>query len=371
MKVNLNQCNYSQANAVGSALKVPFFGLVRNIAIAATRKEWEATAKVVCRLALHCFIALIFIVPAVLALAVGRVITAFSASKLNHEKLSLAPPAMVVPQETAEEAAVDLNELSVKYKALGLDDLGKETSLERLCKWINFQNEGIYSDDPKKREMFCKEVSVFLRGIVNKMNTGEISKDKQRDILLELAEASKRCYPTWLTMAAKLYNEVNGRAETPEVKILRMVQDYKETLILEFAQNDVSDGQWHILNFVRNILGFDLGLNTSLNKFDPYAGDSDPVFGKALTKFLFLQRYENVDRLVTSIQANMNLQPYDMSIFEFLVKKLEENGFEALVDKKNGINIPADYIGAHFYDEEFKITGKGVNFMLKAMEILK
>jgi hypothetical protein len=120
-----------------------------------------------------------------------------------------------------------------------------------------------------------------------------------------------------------------------------LIQEYKESIILEFCQTE-ADAQWHTLNFVRNILGRELGLNTMLNAHDPYAGNQDAVFGKSLTKWLFLQRYENVNRLVSGIQSTINAQPYDVSYYDHLVKVVTDEGIEN----------PGEYVADQLYTED-------------------
>lgn len=366
MDVNLNNYGYSYANAIGSALKQPLFKLASNIAIASIGKPWEKQTSQITKVALHCLVAGVFIIPAGLAWLIGKSITHFSKTQLNHEGLFLAPPQIQVPKELESDQRIDISILSNKFNQLNFVDkrfssqTSKQDSLRRLCDWIATENTNLYRDDPAKRKLFCKQLSIFLKGIIKKIESGEISKDKEGDILMELAEASTRCYPTWLEVSAKLYAEVHGQAETVEVKLLRFIQEYKESITLEFCQKEV-DAQWHALNYVRNILGHELGLNTALNTHDPYAMQNDPVFGKNLTKWLFLQRYENINRLISSIQTIINSQNYDVSYYDFLVNAV----------KQQKIKNVEDYVADHFYNENYKLNELGVNLMLRSIGIVK
>ncbi|MBX9744512.1 MAG: DUF1548 domain-containing protein, partial [Chlamydiales bacterium] len=251
------------------------------------------------------------------------------------------------------------NQLNLSNKRSS-SQTSKKDCLQRLCEWTATENVNLYPDDPGKRKLFCKQLTIFLRGIIKKIESGDVSKDKERDILMELAEASTRCYPTWLEVSAKLFAEVNGQVETVEVKLLRFIQEYKESIILEFCQKEV-DAQWHALNYVRNILGDELGLNTTLNAHDPYAAHDDAIFGKGLTKWLFLQRYENVNRLISSVQVMINSQNYDPSYHEFLLNTVRQQGIES----------PEDYVANHFYSEDYKLNEAGANLMLRSIGIVK
>jgi hypothetical protein len=366
MSLNLNNYSYSYANAIGNTLKQPLFKLVSNIAIASSGKPWESEACRIAKVAFHCLVATLFVIPVGLAWLVGKSIVYFSTTQIDHEGLFLAPPHIEIPQEIESDQLIDIRMLSDRFNQLNLPNersssqTSKQTSLRRLCDWTATENTNLYPDDPEKRKLFCKQLNIFLRDIIKKIESGEVSKDKERDILMELAEASTRCYPTWLEVSAKLFAEVNGQAETVEVKLLRFLQEYKESIILEFCQKEV-DAQWHALNYVRNLLGEELGLNTTLNSLDPYAAQNDATFGKCLTKWLFLQRYENVNRLISSIQIMINSRDYDRSYHDFLLNTV----------KQEGIQAPEDYVASHFYSEDYKLNEAGVNLMLRSIGIVK
>jgi hypothetical protein len=366
VNVNLNNYSYSYANTIGSSLKQPLFKLVCNIAIASSGKPWESQAWRITKVAFHCLVAAIFVIPAGLAWLVGKSITYFSKTQIDYEGLFLAPPQIQIPEELESDQLIDIRLLSDKFNQLNLPNersssqTSKQDSLRRLCDLTATENANLYPDDPGTRELFCKQLTIFLRGIIKKIESGEVSKDKQRDILMELAEASTRCYPTWFEVSARLFAEVNGQAETVEVKLLGFLQEYKESVILEFCQKEVGT-QWHALNYVRNILGKELGLNTTLNAHDFYAAQNDATFGKGLTKWLFLQRYENVNRLISSVQIMINSQNYDPSYHDFLVNTVKEQG----------IQDPEEYVASHFYSKDFKLNEAGANLMLRCIGIVK
>lgn len=366
MNVNLNNYSYSYANVIGSSLKQPLFKLVSNIAIASSGKPRESQARRIANVAFHCLVAAIFVIPAGLAWLVGKSIAYFSKTQIDHEGLYLAPPQIPIPQELESDQLIDIMVLSDKFNQLNLPDdrsssqTSKQQCLHRLCEWTATKNVNLYFDDAGRRNLFYKELTIFLRGIIKKIESPEVTKDKEKEILMELAEASTRCFPTWLEVSARLFAEVNGQAETVEVKLLRFLQEYKEAVILEFCQKE-GDYQWHALNYVRTILGLELGLNTTLNDHDPYAAQNDATFGKGLTKWLFLQRYENVNRLISSVQIMINSQNYDRSYHDFLL----------LTVKQQGIQTPEDYVASHFYSEDYKLNEAGANLMLRSIGILK
>lgn len=364
MSVNINNCNYSYANAIGSSLKQPLFKLVSYIARTSDSTPEESQAQRIAKVAFHCLVVAILIIPLGSAWLVGKSISYFSKTQINLERLSLAPPELKVPQEIESDQAINIMTLSEKYNQLNLsyktpsDKNLKQQALYQLCCETvnNINNTNQFRTDL----LFYKQLSIYLKGIIKKIDSGKISDDKVKSILMELAEASTRCRPTWLETSAKLFAEVNDEVETAEVKLLRFVQEYKETITLEYFQQEVNV-QWHSLNYVRNILGKELGLNTTLNVLDPYASIGVTIFPEGLIKWLFLQRYENVNRLISSVQTMINKNKYDVSYYDFLLNAV----------KKKDIANPVAYVEQHFYSEDFKLTEAGVNFMLKCIGIIK
>lgn len=325
-------------------------------------KPYENRALAIAKFVVQIFITALLIIPASIVWLAGKGVTYFSATRVSEEGLSIAPPLITFPVETAQDKSLNINLLSQKFNQAfpGYNYSSKRSSFERFCRWVANKDLNIFPGNRQKRTLFCDQMGFLLRGIIKKINSGEVSTDKERGVLIELAEASSVCYPTWLEVTTKLFKKLNGQEETVEVKLLRMIQEYKETIILEFAQNDLN-GQWHALNYVRNILGFELGLNTQSNAFDPYAGNNvDSVFGKGLTKWIFMQRYENANRLITSIHTMINFQPYDSSYHTFLVGAV----------KQQKIQNPEDYVAENFYTDDYKIKETAVNLMLRCIGVL-
>lgn len=364
MSINTEIYNYSYSAYIGSSLRAPLFQLATNILVAAASKPWESTALKVIKIGFHAIVALIFVIPAAVAWCIGKAFTALSSTVLDHDGLCLAPP----PIEIAEAPPnTQISTLYDRFVALQIDrkevrggTTSKRDCLRRLCQWVSQKHTDIYPDDLRKRNLFCTQVSRALKGIVAKIESGEVSADKERDLLTELAEAATRCYPTWLEVAEKLYAEVHNGSETVQVKLLRCIQECKETAILEFAQND-ADAHWHALNYVRNILGQELGLGNR-NSLDPYAGHDDPVFSKNITKWLFLERYDNTNHLVSSVQTMIHSRKYDACYHDFLVQ----------IAKERDVPNPEDFVGETFFEgDDCKITFAGVNLMLRSMGVLR
>lgn len=358
-----NNLNYSRAQSIGCGLKKPLFKLLSHVAIAAAGSN-SIVVRVI-KVTTHAFLAILLIIPASGAFLLGKAITHFSKTKINLQNIHLAAPPIEIPEEDPANGAIDLGVLVQKYERLPrvnrLMENGGSKSwwLNRLCLHVSLQDPQIFPDNPNKRREFCQTISLFLKAIIRKMNDGEIPEDRQREILLELTEASTRCYPTWLEVSAKLFAEVNGTAETVPVKLLREIQSYKETLILNYGQNSIG-ADWHVLSYMRNILGEEFGLDTSLNQLDPYGAGHAPSFGKSFCKWILLLLYGNSNHLISRIRDTINSQDFDPSYHDFLKEILRNEGNEN----------PDDYVTENFFDEDYKITFAGASCMLKSMGIL-
>lgn len=359
MSIRLSNYDYSYANMLGSNFKLPLYKIISTTALtfASDSPNKSKTCRIA-KIATTCFTAILLILPASFAWLIGKSISHLSSSQVNHDRLSLAPPPIAIPQEGENAHSINLNILSQKYNKLFQNE---DNNLAILCDWTTNESCSIYRDNIAKRELFCKELSMFLRHLIKKMESGQLAPDKEKTILLELGKASTKCYPTWLEVAKKLFLEVNGQAETAEIKILRLIQEYKEASTLEFCQSQV-DVQWHALSYVRNLLGKELGLDTTSSKLDPHGEGKSITFGKGLTKWIFLQKYENANRLVSAVQNMINMREFDQAYHAFLVEKVKARG----MDHKSA----ATYVTENFFDD-IEINFRGVNFILKEIGILK
>lgn len=71
-------------------------------------------------------------------------------------------------------------------------------------------------------------MSICLTSILKKIESNEITSDKKNDILIELANASTRCYPTWLEVAVKIYADINDQAEDVPNDYLKTIDENPE-----------------------------------------------------------------------------------------------------------------------------------------------
>lgn len=347
----VSKCTYNHLEAVGSFLRKPQFNLGVNI-LKLTTTPQSLKIRDIGLIVLTPIV----IIPTSILWAAGKTITCLSRTSLNEKNLHLAPAPFAIP-DTDELKDVDIMKLYTRFKELFPFDKNKGALLD-LCEKI--KDNDLYRTNPQP---FYPTLNAYLRGIQKQIELGEVSLDKQRDILMELAEASSRCEPTWLEVAGKLYREIKGKQDSLDGKILDLVQTYKEDLIIDFCQNTLKNEHWHGLNVIRNILGDELGLNKELNVSDPYADVEMSGLKKAIAKGIFLHKYRNVNNLISRVQSDFNKEPYNQLYFDRLVE----------IAKELGIKDPSEFVQEQCFDEEneYKITRLGMTILLRGLGIIK
>ena len=110
---------------------------------------------------------------------------------------------------------------------------------------------------------------IFLKGILDKIKSDDVTDQEKEQCLIELGEAGQVCQVTGLNVAKKWYGKLHGQEETAEMKILRIIQEYKEQIILQFVQVELKK-EWHALNYVRRLIGREIGLTDSTHEHDQF-----------------------------------------------------------------------------------------------------
>lgn len=369
MAINLDNYTYSYATNIGCLLKQPLYTLVSNREAANVDTSHREISEVIVHIAkivfyeISCFI---LYVPAAICWFIGKKICLLSNTKISRAGLPLSPPPLEVLAPTTGRH-VDISYLSTRYNQLCpppavVDPLGttsKQECLRRMCEKIINSDPNIYFDNSGKRELFLAELSQYLKGITLKIEQKEITPEKEKELLEELAEASTHCYPTWLEVSKKLYAEAAGKSETASIKLLRHVQEYKEDIILHFFQNRANT-QWHAINVIRKILGEELGLDLTHKGLDPYAHIYSRI-DTDVAKWLFKAQYKDTNRLIESIKTKIAFLPYDPCYLDFLVS----------IVKEFGVSDPEDYAETHFFGDDYQLNELGVNLMLKSIGVLE
>lgn len=303
----------SCGNSVAYHLSMPLFKITSNLALPLTKLATpylQDRCKQICLAILGVFVMLLAVIPATILWFASKAINLMTPVRVNLENLNIAPKNVLTP---LVDDNIDISRLLVHYKEQGVEipDRTKTkedgyAGLKRLCDSIKEQSSFLLRDSGfYERDEWCQKISSFLRAIIAKLDDETTSDDDKKRYIKRIAAASLVCYPTWMQEAARVYKDFVLERSDPKEILLHEVQNYKEDLIQEYGQQD-ADLQWHTLNFMRNILGDELGLDKKAAEGDIYAGDDDPIFGKRLSKWIFLQRFKNADRLIRAIHTRLH-----------------------------------------------------------------
>jgi ribosomal protein S13 len=364
--MDINQYGYSYADIIGRALSAPIDNIFIQIKNFREGQGLLSRIHLVC----YCIIAAIIFVPCGTSWLVGRVFSHYAISKVDPDALILIPIKIDINPNLGNMNNVDISYLK---KCLKFTDKKKclADGVNKIIKKKNI-NENFYV-----HRLVHEQFEFFIKAIVKKMTMGEVSNDQKGIIVKELAEATEFCVATWVEVAGKIYFELYGNAESPETKILRLVQYYKEALILHILQVDLNR-HWHTLNKARQILGKELGLDQTLEKFDNYAQDpnySASQLSRYEISFIrneFYRQYSDVNRLVEAIQTKINMGNSN-DIYQGYSKLLEK------IVRNHGVkNEPsykgdrvANFVTENCFSDSSKIKPEAVNLMLRHIGLIK
>lgn len=391
--ISLRDYEYSYATAVGMALKNTADRFEKWV-VQRPKGPTGNLIKAIIEVALKIFARITIRLPLKCLGYLGKALCPLEKTKIDPKGLPLAPPAIILPSNIKLDVGNRIDALYTRFdklfphtkkkitppvgwwnwlwgKAGSVDEIThagryfQKLSFKRMFNQLISHDPSIFPKHPSSRREFCGQTSMFLKGILNKIESGELTEEREKVILNELALGSKACYPTWLQVSSKIYTELYGKQETAAIKLLRMVQEYKEDLILEFTQKQYK-AQWHMLSLLRETQGKELGLNMHVNK-DAYSGSTH--YSQESIEHLkkgFLELYQDVNRLVAAVLTKIEAQPYDSAYFDFMVEAVT----------KLGAKEPINFVRQHFYREDPKdeynllLKPEGVHFMLRAVGIL-
>lgn len=364
------------ANTVGLALRAPLHNLVSKVASTRLKQNIGQIEKT-CRVAAYTFLTIVFFIPAGAAYLAGKAICQLSSSQVNPKTLHLAPNS----DERLKFNDVNITEfyqLIEKYDIISKLNLIEEENFKVKLQLLfspYFDPKSSYASDliviingtPNVRDNLYQSLCYYLKGITKKLNDGTVSEDKQVAYLTSLAQALIVYPPTWIEVANDIYNRLYS---VDEDQILLLVQKYKEEIFKQFIQQETQSYHWHLLNYMRRVLGFELGLSTDSITVDPYA-PRQSVLGKSLIKWIFMNRYENMNNLIKAIQTSIAVDKLEKSVSDLLIKIVDKQGFPVTDD----IRTAQDYVREKLFDTDedmtnFSINEKGVRILLKHLKII-
>lgn len=349
----------NHANSIGMALRNPLFRTATLCGrLTLTDSDTIGPSEQIARHVAAFFLAMLSFIPLGSLWLAGKGISMLGTPSMRSKGVSLAPPPIQAPPVLPEEAQ-NLNQLYTDFEQ-SIPQAKRET-FQRACRIIQNKESVPLLNERHNQELFLNEMTLFLQNIYLLLQDPAISQAKKDEALTLLADGFLVCSPTWLEQARKAYLALSGQEETGETLLLRHIQSYKDTYILEYVQNKINR-EWHALNYVRSLLADSLGLSKDYEQ-DPFIGQRYKVFGPGFCRWLFMQIYEDVNRLVSAIKTSINLVDFEAKYGTMLTDAVQKT-YPTMED-------PVEYVLNHFYEDDRRtINSKGVIALLSIIGIL-
>lgn len=192
--------------------------------------------------------------------------------KLKPERIKLKKDRIFhAPKEIKVETKVDLKHINLKkfieiWEKVGRSHLQYEAIKADLTDWITNQigDSTKYTHIPAKSVNEARiQLENYLRSIIDHFDHSDVDDSIKERIILRLVDASKVCSPTWIEVARKEYTYLINGLDTEsdyEQILLEYVQSAKEDWILSIIARMYPDAHWNGLNYVRWLIGKQLGL---------------------------------------------------------------------------------------------------------------
>lgn len=349
--MDISRYGYSYANYIGNSLCAPVDYAITNI----TETWHEGGITLLIGLIWHSVIGVIIAVPCGLPWLAGRVVHLCAASKINYENLHKQPASLNLNPVLNNASKIDVKDLR-KYLIFTRNTASLKQQIDTIINQC--ESTQSYSD------LGQKQMTIFVKAIVKKMAEGNLSNDRKGTIINELASSTNYCQAKRIDTSGKIYFELYGNADSVESKLLRAIQDYKESIIMQYCEGNV-----HYMNKIRQVLGDELGLNVELGNLE----DVDALYQYSpdcsFIRTTFHDHFKDVNRMVEAVQTNINMCEYDVTYKEFL---------EKIVRDKNVPN-PEAFVAQNFYtliqnvkgEEIASIKFEGVNLMLRTIDLIR
>lgn len=364
--MNINSYGYSYLDKIGRDLCKPMDNVVSNIKCAWADSGLTSTISLIW----HTVIGVIIFIPGSCAWLVGRVVNMCANSRIDYEGLSSRPAQIDLNPVIGDRSKIDVGYLKDCLNYTDTPHKFRE-SINKIVGKCHYDNENFGTED-------VKQFIIFIKAIVKKMKEGNLTNVQKGAIVVKLAEAQPHCFPTWVEAAGKIYFELYGNVESPETKILRIVQEYKEEILHQILQvelhEEVGNDPWHRMNKVREIFGREFGLDMTLKRFDPNVESCGQLSAAEIRyiKDSFYQRFADVNRLVEAVTTRINMgDPNEIfQGYSDLLKDIARNHGIRTERGYNGDRVD-DFVTEKCFTEAYMIKPEAVNLMLRQVGLIK
>lgn len=214
-------------------------------------------------------------------------------------------------------------------------------------------------------QLYYATMKKTLQRIILELRNPQVSVEKKKRALIALADGMSGCQPRKLEECQRQCRLLMSTAPEMHNLLLGYIQDLKEEIFLREFQGS----QFHVLNYVRQEMGAEYGLNRSeINLRDPNIGVGGRPTMEAMRN-VFESQY-TTERLVQGVRTRIHLDENNSVWNAYIHTKLRA---EAAARGENPDDpAVADRIvneGTSFFDERL-INERGVIFLLKSLGVV-
>lgn len=238
-----------------------------------------------------------------------------------------------------------------------------QEEVRRLKHMFNFTRR----NDSLPRQNAC----LYFKAIEQKIRDqdAKLSQDDIDTFFMEVIAGSEKCEPTWYVAAQKAYEKAETGSDK-EQNLLRLVQEYKETLFMDptILPEQLKNADWNVINCARILFGADYGLETAENSMMDIGYMLEDGEGTRLPPLQIMQS----DAVNLEMRIRAKLEDTE-SIIEWIKNKVNLETPHLYYDFINGLTQKYHLsIGTEkFFDENYSLTREAIILMLVDIGVLE
>lgn len=226
-------------------------------------------------------------------------------------------------------------------------------------------------------------LEIYLKGIIFALRNTEMPREEKAAVLIDLASAASHCPPRRHEEALKIYRKLSNQMETLEEIILQYIQQAKEDLFLNYYS--LSREPVQTLNFIRSVVGKDLGLDTNpVNVQDVHIlihdarSPDNPHFNHNTAKafkMVFNRIYTPntiMELMKNALNARINRDnSFTTNVTAFIAQEIIQKAVKAgILTQREQDLLPAPYQNDYNQPNPYHLTDAGVKLLLVHFGIL-
>ncbi len=301
---------------------------------------------------------------------------------LSKKAISIAPtPIPMLPQNDPQVIAADLQELVNLWSSAGKDHSEFQEISNQIRSWVTDT-----VPDPSKYNYISQETApaasaelqYYLKLLIIELKAKN-NQDITERVILELINASKKCSPTWLEVATREYRKLKS-GNLVNQQILQYLREVKEDLIMEYANKNEQDSQWHVINYARWILGDEFGLDRSHLDYDSVIQQKVlEDYPKEKCREIFYSIFK-LEEITPRIQAkiemeyagtNLSIQFYGQTLSEIADKHAASSGVDIESDNYDSLLYSMSTFFDLRDDKHYILNNTGVEALLEILGIVQ